>query len=301
MTNDFSRWQTGLGPAELSAVQELLASATVVDGVAPLSGHILSALGSVGDSYLLAEVDGDLAGVAVSHEGDPTELVVAPPFRRQGVGSGLVTAATARVGSVWAHGDLGPARALADKLGLVRTRLLLQMRRIGRPSVEPAAVLPAGVRIRTFVPGQDEAAFLGVNARAFSWHPEQGRLDLAGLQDEMAQDWFDPAGFFLAVSEDDTVLGFHWTKVHATDATPGDAEPGPVGEIYVLGVDPQSSARGLGGPLTAAGLDHLADRGLTTVMLYVEGDNDRALKLYRRYGFQVHLTDAVYSLPTAAE
>ena len=42
-----------------------------------------------------------------------------------------------------------------------------------------------------------------------------------------------------------------------------------------LGVDPQSPVRGLGTPLTAAGLNYLADRGLPTVMLYVEADNAR--------------------------
>ncbi len=85
------------------------------------------------------------------------------------------------------------------------------------------------MRLRTFVPGQDEEAFLAVNARAFAWHPEQGRLDLAGLRGEMAQEWFDPAGFFLAVTTGDgpeQVLGFHWTKVHPTDPNPGQPDPG---------------------------------------------------------------------------
>ena len=172
-----------------------------------------------------------------------------------------------------------------------------------------AVPLASGVRLRTFVPGQDEQQFLGVNARAFDWHPEQGRLDLAGLELEMAQPWFDPAGFFLAVDDDDTVLGFHWTKVHSPELTPGDvpgaggeAAPEPLGEVYVLGVDPAGRldgepVRGLGAPLTAAGLDHLAGRGLRTVLLYVEGDNDRALKLYRRLGFTVFSTDVVYRRP----
>ena len=146
------------------------------------------------------------------------------------------------------------------------------------------------------MPGQDEDAFLGVNARAFAWHPEQGRLDLAGLRAEMAQDWFDPAGFFLAVTDDpasptgDRVLGFHWTKVHESVA----GLPGPAGEIYVLGVDPAAGVRGLGGPLTAAGLDYLRQRGLDTVLLYVEGDNDRAVRLYQRFGFSTFLTNVVY-------
>jgi mycothiol synthase len=226
-------------------------------------------------------------------------LVVAPEHRREGLGTELLHTALARTGAVWAHGDLPAARSLADKVGLIRTRELLQMRRqLTRDwAAEQVAAAPVadGVGIRTFVPGQDEEQFLGVNARAFEWHPEQGRLDLDALHAEMAQPWFDPAGFFLAVdTRDDTVLGFHWTKVHADG-------PVALGEVYVLGVDPLATAggvpiNGLGAPLLATGLDHLAALGLGTVLLYVEGDNERALRLYRRLGFGTFATDVVYSL-----
>jgi mycothiol synthase len=94
----------------------------------------------------------------------------------------------------------------------------------------------------------------------------------------------------------DRVLGFHWTKIHHTDSTPGPGgRQGPIGEVYVLGVDPDAGVRGLGGPLTATGLDYLAKRGLDTVMLFVEGDNERAIKLYERYGFSTFLTNVVYA------
>ncbi len=73
----------------------------------------------------------------------------------------------------------------------------------------------------------------------------------------------------------------------------------PIGEIYVLGVDPAAGIRGLGTPLTAVGLDYLAGRGLDTVMLFVEGDNDRARRLYERFGFSTFLTNAVYSRSAA--
>jgi mycothiol synthase len=112
----------------------------------------------------------------------------------------------------------------------------------------------------------------------------------------MAQDWFDPAGFFLAVTSDvtqpsgDRVLGFHWTKIHESVA----GLAGPAGEIYVLGVDPAAGVRGLGGPLTSAGLDYLRAHDLSTVLLYVEGDNDRAVRLYERFGFSTFLTNVVY-------
>lgn len=291
-------WTGRLGdraPEVLALAQRALVS----DGVAPLSGHVLDALDSGSDDYLVVPPVGPVAvvevvGVAVAHDTDPAELVVDPDHRRTGVGRALLTAALERSGAVWAHGDLPAARALASSFNLVRTRELLQMRRpldLAWATTQVAgARVPAGVRIRTFRPGQDEQQFLRVNARAFDWHPEQGRLDLAGFRLEMAQPWFDPAGFFLAVDADDTVLGFHWTKVHSPEA---------LGEVYVLGVDPAgrldgAPVRGLGGPLTAVGLQYLAGRGLNTVLLYVEGDNDRALRLYRRLGFTTYSTDVVY-------
>ncbi|RIJ71157.1 mycothiol synthase [Nakamurella silvestris] len=299
-------WQRGLGDAADEA-RELLELVAAADGVAALSGHIVAAFdlpaGSAeADDYLLLRSDGRLAGIAAAHGSDPAELAVHPARRRAGLGTELVQRALTRSGAVWAHGDLPQAQALAARAGLAPSRTLLQMRR-GKSDGPPvvAAALPEGVRIRTFVVGQDEEAFLGVNARAFAWHPEQGRLDRAGLEREFAEDWFDAAGFFLAVDGNDRVLGFHWTKVHPVDGTPSPgAEAGPIGEIYVLAVDPESPVRGLGGPLTEAGLRYLAERGLDTVMLYVEGDNTAALKLYRRFGFQTHLADVVYS-PSAQD
>ena len=93
-----------------------------------------------------------------------------------------------------------------------------------------------------------------------------------------AEAWFDPKGFLLAVDADGRVLGYHWTKVHAEE------EP-PVGEIYVLGVDPAAQGMHLGGALTLAGLRHLRDQGLGDVVLYVESDNAAAIRVYERLSF----------------
>jgi len=335
MTSQAS-WRRGLDPIAVQRVREIVAIALLEDGVAPMSGHLLDTLGSPDDHYLLAEAADRIVAVAARHDQDPAELVVEPAARRRGIGRTMLAAVLDVHPRVWAHGDLTAARALAASTGLRPVRTLLQMRR-PLPVPSPTTPAPQGFRIRTFVRGQDEEQFLAVNARAFSWHPEQSRLDSAGLAVEMAQDWFDPAGFFLAVDRDDRVLGFHWTKVHPVDPTPqagsgsspdgsdpggsssntssaagsspSGREPvegspvrapaaglhGPVGEVFVLGVDPLSPVRGLGTPLTLVGLDHLAARGLRTVMLYVEGDNERASALYRRLGFSTVISDRVYS------
>jgi mycothiol synthase len=292
-----SDWVRGAEAPSTSSIRDLVDLAAAADGVPALSGHVLDAV-DAGAASVIGQLDRNLVGIAVRVGQDPAEVVVEPGSRGKGIGSALVRLAIDSQGAVWAYGDLAGAAAVAQRLGLRRDRVLLQMRRTfdaGAAELDRPAV-PAGVRIRTFVPGQDEAAFLGVNARAFAWHPEQGRLDLAGLTAEMAQDWFDPAGFFLAVTDDaaepsgDRVLGFHWTKVHPSVA----GLAGPAGEIYVLGVDPAAGVRGLGGPLTAAGLAYLRARKLSTVLLYVEGDNERAVRLYERFGFETFLTNVVY-------
>lgn len=163
--------------------------------------------------------------------------------------------------------------------GLEPYRDLLRLRR-----TLPAP--PSGLHTRAFVAGSDDDAFLSVNNRAFHWHPEQGGLTHADLAERMAEPWFDPEGFRLF--EDDTALvGFCWTKVHH------DLDP-PEGEIYAIAIDPDHHGRGLGGPLTLAGLEHLARQGLTIGILYVESDNHPARAVYERLGFDLDATNRAY-------
>jgi mycothiol synthase len=149
---------------------------------------------------------------------------------------------------------------------------------------DPRPTLPDGVSVRPFRPGLDEAAWLQVNARAFASHPEQGRWTPEDLALREAEPWFDPAGFFLAWRDEPTgprLLGSHWTKVHP----PGDAGDEAVGEVYVLGIDPDAQGLGLGRALTDLGLAHLRGRGLGSVLLYVEEANTAAVRLYEGRGF----------------
>src|SRR3989442_13450426 len=94
----------------------------------------------------------------------------------------------------------------------------------------PEPHLPDGVRLRVFQPGQDDQAWILLNARAFAGHPEQGKWTLTDLHVRLAEPWFDPAGFLLAERDSDgALIGFHWTKVHG--ATPDHAH-NPLCEVY---------------------------------------------------------------------
>jgi mycothiol synthase len=218
-------------------------------------------------------------------------LAVTPPARRAGAGRALAEAVLTAFAdaplTAWSHGNHPGAARLAAALGFDRVRDLWVMRRPLSPSHPLPPVEPAGgIDVRAFRPGQDEEAFLALNAEAFAGHPEQGAMTRADLDERMAEPWFDPAGFLLAERGDD-LLGFHWTKVH------GD---GP-GEIYVLGIDPDAQGLRLSRPLALAGLHSMRERGVTQAMLYVDDSNPRAVALYDKLGFTPWSTDVTYQRP----
>jgi mycothiol synthase len=239
----------------------------------------------------------DLAGfAAVVEQSDGTgvvEIAVHPSYRNQGVADRLVGALQDRRGfgglNAWSHGNHEAAADLAARYGYVPVRELWKMRMTTAAADLPDVVLPAGVTIRAFVPGQDEDAWLAANRAAFAYHPEQGSLTRADLDARMAESWFDPAGFLLAVDGDGRLLGYHWTKVHPRHG----AHPA-IGEIYVVGVTPEAQGSGLGKALTVAGIKHLQALGLHAVMLYVDADNAPAVALYRRLGFSRWDMDVMY-------
>lgn len=279
------------------AIRAILVRATETDGTAPLSEQAVKAIAADGDATHLVAINGTrVVGYAGIAAGEPlmAEAVVDPEFRGQGIGRRLVERALAEGGDgsrIWAHGNLAPAQAVAAALGLVVGRELLQMRRPLAAPALPDVVVPKGISLRTYRGHQDDAELLRVNNAAFSWHPEQGGWTEKDIAERRGEDWFDPAGVFLAFEEEtDALLGFHWTKVHAEEA--GEDE---IGEVYVVGIDPAAQGRGLGRVLTLAGLHYLRGRNLDSVLLYVEADNEAAVHTYERLGFTRFHVDAAYA------
>lgn len=217
------------------------------------------------------------------------EIVVHPEHRGVGVEVELVENALRLVaegggGHVhwWVFQPTEVHEAVAHRLHLTRGRDLLHMR-VPLP-VDEKPVLPPGIRIRPFEPGGDEEAWLALNNEAFGHHPEQGAWDLDTFKRRMNEPWFDPQDLLLAV-DDGGLAGSNWTKL--------DPERG-LGEIYVIAVDPKHRGSGLGRALSLAGLDHMAERGMSTGTLYVDAANEAALGMYRRIGFDVQHVDRAY-------
>jgi mycothiol synthase len=300
-------WRWSLSAEEQRGVRELVDAATEFDSVAPVGEQVLRELGHERTEHLvvtgsssgteIADVVGYL-NLSPARDGDAgmAELVVHPQARRRGIGSTMCRAALAKTAGrnqFWAHGTLDSARATAAALGVVPVRELVQMRR-SLGDVPASVKPPTGVRIRTYDGPADDAELLRVNNAAFAYHPEQGGWTDAELAERRVEPWFDPAGLFLAFDDSDSLLGFHWTKVHLD-------QPG-LGEVYVVGVDPSAQGRGLGQLLTAVGIEFLArrlhDHDDPTVLLYVESDNVAAVRTYEGLGFTTYSVDTAYAAPS---
>ncbi|OBJ30443.1 mycothiol synthase [Mycolicibacter virginiensis] len=313
------QWHAALTDDEQRQIRELISAAGHHDGVAPVGEQVLRELAASRTDHLVANDGATVLGylnlTAGSEDAAPmAELVVAPQARRRGIGAAMARAALARTDGgarFWAHGTLPAARATAEALGLTAVRELLQMRRSLR-DLRVGTKVPPGVTIRTYAGPGDDAELLRVNNAAFSWHPEQGGWTAEDLAQRRAEAWFDPAGLFLSF-DGPVLLGFHWTKIHSgkpgaeplgarsdpSFASPSSRLAEPLGEVYVVGVDPAAQGRGLGRVLTEIGLVYLADRlaevEAPIVLLYVEADNTAALRTYEQLGFVVHSVDTAYA------
>ncbi len=285
---------------DIAHVGELLDAAARADGRRPLSDHLYLDLvngGLAGFAGFLASEPGHAHPVAyaqISRGNDAYafELVIHPHHRYEmaTIGPELIEAALEVVaadggGQVnwWVFEPTSAHRRLAADAHMRPGRSLHQMRRS----------LPTGLAVtvdtRAFVPGTDDDAWLAVNNRAFAAHSEQGGWTLETFCQRQQEAWFDPAGFRV-LDLDGRMAAFCWTKVHQPTAPGDDA----IGEIYVIAVHPDFHGRGLGRQLTLAGLEHLASRGITTALLYVDADNDAAVSLYEKLDFTIHSTNAAF-------
>lgn len=284
--------------SDVAAVSELLDVAADHDGHSPLGEHQwldLALGGREGFAGLVAWSTGHphpIAYAQVTRGPDSwaVELVVDPHHREElpEIGPELLGSALAVIRSEggghvhhWVFKPDDAHDRIAEQVGLRRGRDLWQMRR--ELPAEPPPPLP----LRPFAVGRDEEAWLRVNNRAFAGHPEQGAWTMDVLREREAQPWFDAEGFLLHEG-DGGLDGFCWTKVHA------GTDP-PLGEIYVIAVDPAAGGRGLGRALVLAGLDWLhRERGITEGMLYVDAANRPAVRLYESLGFHVDHVDRAF-------
>ncbi len=180
---------------------------------------------------------------------------------------------------LWVHDDRSPAdERLRQERELHRMAAALP--------IDERARWPAGVEVRGFRPGRDEAAWLAVNNAAFAGHPEQSGWTVTDLRRRYEHGWFDPEGIRM-IWRADELLAFNWTKV----VQAGDTL---VGEIFVIAVHPEHHGMGLGKATAIEGLRDLHERRhATRAQLYVDAANPAGMALYRGLGFEsTHVSKA---------
>lgn len=294
-----------LTPALQAEIDLLAEAARAVDGVRPFGEHKWLRLVRGDDrcAALLLRRGEELVGAAhcdAYHVGPSSgacrvtaELVVHPNYRGQGLGRRLLAGALDLARDewadhlhLWAYGNLPRARRLARAFDVQPERSLLQYGLDASRLPE----FPADLRLRSFDPGspRDAAAWLELHNRVFADHPEQGAWEAVDFEARLQQPWFDPQDLLL-VEDGSTLIGFCWVKIPRDDTSPG--------EIYIVGVDPARRGQGLGRRLTQAGLAHIKARGRPGAMLYVEANNQAAIRLYESLGFEPLAEHVCYTRP----
>lgn len=151
--------------------------------------------------------------------------------------------------------------------------------KLHRSLLDPIPHIPHNYQFITFDPDIHADAWLELNNLIFAHHPDQGNWAMQDLENRMREPWFDPHGFFLCV-HNGKIVGFCWTKIHH-DFVNQD----PIGELYVIGVNPNEAGKGIGKAVCTEGLIYLKGKGIRQAMLYVDASNASAISLYLTLNF----------------
>ena len=291
----------------LESARELIAEAEAFDGASPVSDQAVLAAAQGQRTLLLFTESGPSprpAALGVIGQGE-VDLVVRPSERGRGIGGAALGILLGRGGEqtelrAWAHGENPAAEALLRRAGFDPVRSLYRM------ALDPALLphdgrdplelpTPPGLRLRAFDPERrgGAAAWVRANAAAFAAHPEQGRITEADFALMRQEAWFDPADLILLAEEPgDELAGSTWIK---TVRSPS-GEP-PECELYAVGVRPEYAGRGLGRLLLDVTLARMAGHRPARVTLYVDGENEPAVRMYEHASFTVDSRSRQWSRP----
>jgi mycothiol synthase len=221
-------------------------------------------------------------------------LGVAMPWRRRGIATALLAAATEglrrREGdrrceemiAAWAPNEA--AAGFAASHGFMHARWFWNMQRPATPCPAPAVV--DGIAIRTFDGSEQGLAhWTDVYLRSFAdhYHFVPSTIDVSRAL--AARPGFRADGLALAY-RNGSCVGFCRNIL-----------TGETGEVAMLGVAPEARGLGLGRALLRWGVRWLEGEGAAPIELRVDGENETALALYRAEGFEPSRTRELWSRP----
>jgi mycothiol synthase len=174
------------------------------------------------------------------------------------------------------------SEAFAARHGYQPRRKYWLMERPGNKVPEPE--WPEGVEVRRFDSSdRDFELWVDVFNRSWREHDHPVLATVPDMRRHQAGGMLEPALMHFAMLAGEPVA-FLRLALHPTR-----------GEIAVVGVVPEHRGRGLGRALLRLGCRRLLDQGATRVTLFVDGENERALGLYRKESFEVIRTRQLWS------
>jgi len=229
-------------------------------------------------------------GVIVGYVGTRQEdLTVHPDFRRRGHGRRLLEAGLEIVRRDGERELLlyvattGPAEAFARAMGMTYTSSLWRF------ELPPATAVPEPAFSTDFVcrPLSDWLAlqrYVELMNTCFRGHPTPLSWSVEEISYVQRRGEFDTSSVMLVCPTDrpDDPVAF----ARSTLQPPEEGSTEPVGEVRLIGVLPEWRGHGLGRELLRWGVAHARAQGAGAVRLSVEAENERALGLYRRNGFE---------------
>jgi mycothiol synthase len=232
---------------------------------------------------LVAVWGGQVAGLITPRR---NMMVVGREFRRRGIGRRLVEAAE----GLNEERDLGPlylalphenegALAFYAALGFAYHHSTWNMR-LRDDAVVPAPAFPASV-VRHRYREDDVEAFVDLVNTAFLDHPTPLSVSVERIRYVHSLPDFDPGDIYLLAPADasDALIAMCRIAVEQVDGR-------TIGDVAIVGVLPEWRRCGLGRELLRWGVHRLRDGGAEAVFLAVEGENERALRLYEETGFE---------------
>jgi mycothiol synthase len=214
------------------------------------------------------------------------EVAVHPSFRKRGIGSGLYNLADQRARQLQVPhittplylrpGETRPeSRGFLAHRGFFPSSSYWQMR-LDRLAAQPAPHWPEGFGFRAITDIEPDTERWAELIREAFLEPSAGPKIAAQLSETGSS----PEGYFFAVEER---TGLEVGTGRARIDTMGGR---PLGYVGTVGVLPEYRNRGLGTALISQTLRYLASQGLDTAVLFVEGDNLGARRLYEKLGWQ---------------
>ncbi len=175
------------------------------------------------------------------------------------------------------------ARTLLEREGFSLCRVFHEMRiTMSEPPTVPAP--PAGVRLRNFVPGQDERAVFDTVESAFADHWNHPPLQFDEWLTRKTRQGIDPALWLLAEAEDGSIPAVSLGSMREDH-----------GFINTVATLRAWRGKGLASTLLAASFRAFWERGMRTVALGVDAQSPTgATRLYEAAGMRPAVSATVY-------